>query len=127
GAERVHQQLAGQPRLQAEMLTVLGRVYAGLGVFPSADSVLDDALRLLRQAGMPAEAAVPLSVRASSARQQGEFARADSLLQQVLATYAAGGRTPDSLHAETLSERGLVLGYLGRYDEALALHQQALA
>src|SRR5690606_28855899 len=84
GAERVHQQLAGQPRLQAEMLTVLGRVYAGLGVFPSADSVLDDALRLLRQAGMPAEAAVPLSVRASSARQQGEFARADSLLQQVL-------------------------------------------
>ena len=31
GAERVQTELAGQPELQAEMLTVMGRIYRRLG------------------------------------------------------------------------------------------------
>ena len=122
-AQRVRHDLAAAPRVQADILTTLGRVYANLGDFPRADTMLLAALA--GEAGTQ-DRVVPLSLLAASARQQGDFARADSLLRTALDDYSTG-REPDSLYAATLTERGLVLMYLGEYDEARALNEQALA
>ena len=48
GAERVQKELAGQPELQAEMLTVMGRIYRRLGVFDKAQPLLEQALAIGR-------------------------------------------------------------------------------
>ena len=44
GAERVQKELVGQPELQSEMLTVLGRIYRRLGVYDKAQPLLERAV-----------------------------------------------------------------------------------
>jgi hypothetical protein len=44
GAMRVHKELAGQPELQAQMLTVMGRVYERLGANDKAQALLEEGL-----------------------------------------------------------------------------------
>ena len=44
GADRVERELVGQPELQAEMLTVLGRIYRRLGAYDRARPLLERAL-----------------------------------------------------------------------------------
>ncbi len=128
GAGRVREELAGQPRLQAEMLTMLGRVYAGLGVFDSAEELLEDALSLdLGPDQSPRARVVPLTLLAGTATQQGDFARADSLLATAIALYDETGHAPDSLYVASVSERGVALMYLGDGVAAQDAHERALA
>jgi serine/threonine-protein kinase len=44
GADRARKELAGQPELQSEMLTVLGRIYRRLGIYDRAQPLLEEAL-----------------------------------------------------------------------------------
>ncbi len=44
GAERVQRELADQPELQAEMLTMMGRTYRRLGAYDKAQVLLEQAL-----------------------------------------------------------------------------------
>jgi serine/threonine protein kinase/tetratricopeptide (TPR) repeat protein len=48
GAERVQNELVGQPELRAEMLTVLGRIYRRLGVYDKAQPLLEQAIAVGR-------------------------------------------------------------------------------
>ena len=48
GVERVQKELAAQPELQAEILTVMGRVYRRLGVYDKAQLLLEEALAIGR-------------------------------------------------------------------------------
>jgi eukaryotic-like serine/threonine-protein kinase len=48
GAERVQKELVGQPELQAEMLTVIGRTYRKLGVYDKAQPLLEQAIAVGR-------------------------------------------------------------------------------
>ena len=50
GVEQAQQQLAGQPEAQAEILTVLGRIYRQSGVFDKAQLLLEQALASGEQA-----------------------------------------------------------------------------
>ena len=49
GAERIEKELAGQPELQAEMLTVMGRSYQRLGLYDKAQTLLEKALAIGRR------------------------------------------------------------------------------
>ena len=44
GAERVQRELAAEPELQAELLTMLGRTYRGLAEYDKAQRLLEQAL-----------------------------------------------------------------------------------
>lgn len=49
GAQRVEAELAGQPAIQAEMMTMLGQVYTTLGRYPEAVEQLEAALAIRRR------------------------------------------------------------------------------
>lgn len=53
GAKRIRKELAGQPELQAEMLTVIGRVHQRLGAHDKAQPLLEEALAIGRRLGGP--------------------------------------------------------------------------
>lgn len=128
GAARVHDELLGQPRLQAEILAVMGRVYTNLGAYDDAVEMLTATLDLQLAAGEPAQRrATPLALLAGVAREQGDFDGADSLYAGVLDLYDAAGIPPDSLYIANLSERGGIRAFLGDYDDARAMHERALA
>jgi serine/threonine-protein kinase len=128
GAERVRRELAGQPDLLAEMLTVFGKVYANLGIYDTAESMLEDALQLAVGRDAPLRHRIsPLTLLATAAHNQGDFPRADSLLARALAIYEETATQPDSFYVWSASERGVTLMYLAEYDESRRMHERALA
>lgn len=127
GAARVRTELAGQPRLQSEMLTMLGRVYANMGIYESAEDMLEDAARTAAAAdATPHARAIPLVLLGNTAKQQGSFARADSLLSAAMRVYDDAGLPTDSTYMYAVSERGVALMYIGDYEASMAMHERAL-
>ena len=129
GAERVRKELDGQPELQAEMLTVMGRIYRRLGVYDKARPLLEQALAL----GSPVFG--PEHVRlAQSLNDLG-------VLLSEMGDYAAAGRSLEEAlrmrrkllgleHADvaiTLVELGRVYQDQGFNSRAEPLHREALA
>ncbi|MEO0996617.1 MAG: serine/threonine-protein kinase [Pseudomonadota bacterium] len=131
GANRVNEQLAGQPGLRAEMLLLLANTYAQLGLYDTALPLAQQASELqasLNDTGLQADT---LLVRARLQRLKGEFEQAITLLDR-----AAGlaGNADDARRSALLVERGEVHREQAQFDlaevafnEALALDQARLA
>jgi tetratricopeptide (TPR) repeat protein len=87
GAERVQKELADQPELKAEMLTVIGRVYQRLGLFETAMPLLQEALKV-RRTTAPSDSA-PLAQTINELgillRERGDAASSIPLLEESLA------------------------------------------
>jgi serine/threonine-protein kinase len=127
GAGRVRTELAGQPRLQARMLAMLGRVYASLGLYEPAQESLREALVLAGTGPESrAERVDAMSARGEIAMRAGEYARADSLHAAIVQLYDRGGWIRDVAYANSVSGRAAALDQLGQTDEARALHLRAL-
>jgi serine/threonine protein kinase len=128
GARQVQQGLAGQPELQAEMLTLIGRIYRRLGVYSTAQSLLEQALA----SGTAAFGAQHVNVAQTLhdlgvvLADTGDYAAAAQRLEQALAMRR---RLLGSEHAEvavTLSELGRVYQDLGFNQRAEPLQREAL-
>lgn len=127
GAERVRADLAGQPQLQAQMLTVLGRVFRNLGLYSRGELLLEEALTLAgSDAAFAREKAEATASLADIAMRRSEFARLDSLARTVLSYYDEAGWAPDVTYINAVSQRGHALEGLGSMDEARAQHERAL-
>jgi serine/threonine protein kinase len=128
GAERVRTDLAGQPELQVEMLTILGRVYQRLGLVDKARPLLEEALKLGRplktQPRLLAETLNDLGVLL---REQGEILAGEKLLDEALALRRSFQASHPNEVAITLVE--LARCYVDRGAPALAkpLYREALA
>ena len=129
GAGRIEKELAGQPELQAEMLTVMGRVYQRLGVLDTARTLLERGLAVARRAFGPrdehvGEALNDLGVVLS---ERGDYAAAATTLEQALAVRRRllGPDHPDV--AVTLVELGRAYGDEGLDGRAEPLLREALA
>ncbi|HET8646411.1 MAG TPA: tetratricopeptide repeat protein, partial [Vicinamibacteria bacterium] len=133
GAERMARDLAAQPELQAEMLTVMGSVYQRLGAHEKAKPLLEQAVASGRRAPGPQHELVAQSLHELGIvlREKGDTEAAAALLQEALALRRRLG-PQDSRIADTLQE----LAYLedlrggGRFEtyarEALDIRRQAL-
>jgi eukaryotic-like serine/threonine-protein kinase len=126
GAERVRRELAGQPRLQAQMLTTLGGAYVGLGLYEPAESLFREAMRL-SAAGHEREWAHALAARVEIAERRDDYATVDSLSVGVTRLYEARAWAADGVLLGVLSRRAGALDGMGRFDEGRALHERALA
>ena len=123
GANRVDEELAGQPGLRAEMLLLLAKTYGQLGLY-------DEALPLARQAGDLYQAlpdamsqADAVVVQARLTRQSGDYDTAITLLDQ------ASDLLPDddrARRATLLVERGEVLRERAEFDAAETAFEDAL-
>lgn len=129
GAERVRKQLGGQPELQAEMLTVIGRTYERLGASERAQPLLEEALALGRHAygREHAQVAQSLNDLGTLRSNNGDPAGARPLLEEALAMRRRllGPQHKDV--AVTLVELGRVYSDEGRPERAEPLFREALA
>lgn len=128
GVERLRTELADQPEVRVRTLATLGEVYTNLGLYGEAEALLEEALAAIPSspAGLRERAAV-LTFLAEVADRRGGSVAVDTLTEAVLSIYATQGWAPDSVYASVLSYRGGALGVLGRHEEAVAHHEEALA
>jgi len=127
GATRVQRDLATQPELQREMLTLWGRIYERRGAYERALPLLHQAVALGRRTlGPSRELAQSLNDLGVAERQKAEWDAARVTLEEALAMrrQVLGAEHPEV--AVTESELGRVLLDQGRLDEAEAHFRSAL-
>ena len=135
GAERIDRDLAGQPLVQARMLTIIGGVYRSLGLLDDSHRLLGRAVALYDETdGSPdADVAAALREFGVTLRQRGDLDRAEESLLRSLALYEALDPDPSGDAGEshrvagTLSSLGGVYLTQGRLDEAEEALGRALA
>ena len=128
GAQRIESELQEQPRVRAQMMSTIGKVYMQLGLYDPAEPLIEGALRELEQTGN----ATDLELAKSTAElgllrhAQGNFEAAEGRLREALAVQEAQLGTDHPTVAATLNGLGLVLSSRGEFGEARALHTRAL-
>lgn len=85
GAERVRKELAGQPELKAQMLTVIGRVYERLNQYGKARPLLEEAVAIGRRGSENVGYAQSLNDLGVLRRDQGNYSEAARMLVHALA------------------------------------------
>ena len=129
GAKRVQTELAGEPDLQAELLTMMGRTYRRLGNYDKAHQLLAQALAGAQQAMGPEHVRVAHALSDLGVVQVdlGDYVGAGQSLERALALRRKllGPEHPDV--AITLAELGRVYQDQGLRDRAEALHREALS
>ena len=128
GAEQVERELAGEPELQAEMLTMMGRTYRRLGVYDKAQRLLEQALASGRTVyGIDdARLAQTLQDLGVVRADRGDYIAAGRNLEEALEMRRRllGRDHPDV--AITLAELGRVYQDQGFNDRAEPVHREAL-
>ena len=135
GAEQMQEELANQPEAQAEILTVMGRIYRRHGVFDKAQRLLEQALVSGRTVFGAEHVRVAQTLNDLGALQTetGDYAAAERNLEEALGMRR---RLLGAEHADvavTLVELGRVyqdLGFGGRAEpllrESLAIRRKVL-
>jgi eukaryotic-like serine/threonine-protein kinase len=125
GAVRIRHELAGQPDVRADLLSVMGRVYQNLGLYDEARTLLEEAAVLTRATRGRRHPAVVESMNrlAAMLRLQGEYPAAEALLREAV---ALAPRDP-ATRARTLDRLGLTLLDRGELDDAEVHLSAALA
>jgi serine/threonine protein kinase/tetratricopeptide (TPR) repeat protein len=128
GAAQVQKELAGEPELQVEMLTAMGRTYRRLAAFDKAQQLLEQALASGRQVfgGEHIQVAQTLDHLGVVLADKGEYRAAGQRLEEALAMRRKllGPQHPDV--AVTLAELGRVYQDQGLNQRAEPLHREAL-
>jgi serine/threonine protein kinase/tetratricopeptide (TPR) repeat protein len=127
-AARVQTELDGEPELQTEMLTTMGRTYRKLGMYERARALLEDALVSGRKAFGDEHVRVAQTLHDLGvvAAETGEYALAGARLEDALAMRR---RLLGPMHADiavTLAELGRVYQDQGFNFRAEPLHREAL-
>ena len=128
GAEEVVRELEEQPQTQARLMSAIGTVYQGLGLYREAGQMLEGAFeRRQRSLGLGhPEVARSQRELALLYRLQGRLPEAQRLFEAALASYRAAGDAPPAELAEVLSGLGGLNYHLGDYETAIAQYRQAL-
>lgn len=126
-ARRIDQEFAEQPDVRAELETVIGESYEGLGRYDDAERQFKAALLLRQQSAGPqsASAVIGLSVLGQLYLDQGTLDSAGQLFHRALALQESRSSRPDSLHASLISNLGSLAHSQGDVKEAERLHRQA--
>ncbi len=129
GAERLEKELAGQPELQAEMLTVMGRVYHRLDLDDKAQKLLEEALAAGRRALGPEHERVAQSLNELGVllRDKGKIGAARPILEEALAMRRKLLGKEHKDVAVTLVELGRVYSDQGNDQRAEPLIRESLA
>jgi serine/threonine protein kinase/tetratricopeptide (TPR) repeat protein len=129
GAERVQKELADEPEAQADILTVMGRLYRRFGAYDKAQALLEQALASGRVAfgAEHVRLAQTLNDLGALLAEKGAYAAAGSNLEEALSMRR---RIHGPEHAEvavTLAELGRVYQDQGFNERAEPIQREALA
>lgn len=128
GMARMEDELAGQPSVQAEILSVVGAVYSNLGALDSARSAFERSVALRSATFGPraAETALGISQLGGLMVELDEVERADSLLRRSLAIRRAALPANHADIAVDLGQLALLAHRSGRLAESDSLYRAAL-
>ncbi len=128
GAVRIEDELAGQPRLRAAMMTRMGNVYRELALYQEARPLLEQAVALRREQPGPQqlELAESLHGLARLREEEGEHAAAQARYEEALTIRELALGPEDAEVAQALAGLGRVLELQGAFEQARRVHQRAL-
>jgi eukaryotic-like serine/threonine-protein kinase len=130
GARRIDSTLAEQPAVQAELRTVLGRVYARLGLFDKARPLLERSLEQRREIGDADEAGVAenMDLLGGTLISLDKLDEAEPLLRSALEQRRrlTGGRA-DTATAGSLERLATLFEQRGKINDAEPLYRESLA
>jgi serine/threonine protein kinase/tetratricopeptide (TPR) repeat protein len=128
-AERVQQELADLPEAQAEIFTVIGRMYRRLGMYDRAQLLLERALTAGRAAFGPDHASVAQTLNdlGALAAEKGDYQTAAASLESALGIRRKIYGPEHTNVADTLAELGRIYQDQGLNARAEPLHREALA
>ncbi|MEY4180806.1 MAG: Serine/threonine-protein kinase PknD, partial [Planctomycetota bacterium] len=129
GLERVDQELAGDPLLQATLLDALGSAYLGQGDLEQAAKLIERAWET-RRSRLPErhpELLASMTSRASLMIVDGRMSEAESLLRVVLASQETDATAEELKVAETRFLLALALREQYQVDESMKLLRGSLA
>jgi serine/threonine-protein kinase len=129
GASRVIKELAGEPEVEAELLSTIGQTYIDLGVNDRAAELLAEAFAIQRRlhGEDSLEAAGALRTLAAAEFEAGDFERSGQHFEEVLALQTARLGRRDVEVAHTLNEIAGVYRRLARFDRAEKARRESLA
>ncbi|MEZ4701026.1 MAG: serine/threonine-protein kinase [Rhodothermales bacterium] len=129
GADKVREELASQPAVQAKLLNVLGAVYKSLGQFDVARQLMEEGLAIRQET--PGDNRIDLAESQTSLgllfKETGDYAPAESLLVEAVALRRALLPPGDPGIAESINALATVLHDKGDFKEAESLYREALA
>jgi serine/threonine-protein kinase len=128
-ARRIEQDFANDPGIRADLETVIGESYEGLGRYPEAERQLRSALGLREQFSGPASVEVVASLNNLGEQylDQGALDSAAALFHRALTLEQRRAREPDSLYASLLGNLGSLAHAQGQSHDAERFHREALA
>lgn len=135
GAERVQSELRGEPEAEAEIFTVLGRLYRRYGAFDRAQQLLEQSLASAEAVFGPEHVRVAQTLNDLGAllTERGDYATAEQHLERALAMRRKLQGSTHAAVAVTLVELGRVYqdrGYNARseplFREALSIRRTVL-
>lgn len=128
GAARIETELAEEPIVQARLMLTMGEVYASLGLYDEARSLLERSLELRRREFGENHPDVGASLHGlgSLLDQESHYEEARDVLQQAL-TVRTAALGPDHLDvAATCNQLAIVSCNLGDYETAGTMWNRAL-
>ena len=128
GAARVDSTLSEQPEVQAELRSVLGRVYTNLGIYGKASALLQQSLeqRVSLRGESDSTVAETMDRLGTALTRQDRLAEAEPLLRQALAQRRTLFGSADTATATTMDHLATVLKQQRKFDEAETLYREAL-
>ncbi len=128
GAERVDEELAGQPRVRARLLLVISNVYRQLGLFVAAVPMAERAVAVLRAEGdTGVDLARTLNALAALHGDAGRFEQSVALAEESLALMEAAGLQDDVHYGDALSILGSVFNDMGERERAGPVLERTVA
>lgn len=129
GVQKIEQDLADQPLVQARLMNVMGVVYRSLGLSKQARSLLEGALEKRRQVlgNEHLDVAESLNNLAAMLSDQGEFAETGRLLKESIAIYRNLLGDEHLYVAVLMNNLALNLQYQGKYEEAIPVFRESLS
>jgi serine/threonine protein kinase/Tfp pilus assembly protein PilF len=127
--DRVEKELADQPDAQAEIFTIIGRMYRRIGMYDKAQLLLERALASGRAAFGPEHASVAqtLTDLGALAAEKGDYKTAAASLESALTIRRRLYGNENTNVADTLAELGRIYQDQGLNTRAEPLHREALA
>lgn len=128
GAERIEDELADQPEIQATLMDTMGTVYKSLGLYPEARKLLDAALikRLELLGDGDSDVALTKTHLADVMTLQAKYDAAESMYREALSTQRHLHDSEPDIIANTLVGLADLLTKQGRFEEAEPLLRESL-
>lgn len=129
GAKRIEGELAGEPLMQARLMTTIGRVYRKLALYDESLELIDGGLKLRREhlpAGDPA-LGVSLVEQALTLEDLGRLPEAESAYRAAIAALQSATPRDTTGLIRAMGHLGVLLSETGRLAPAAAMTDSALA